>query len=81
MNLLVSPSGTVRCLYGEELDLGALGQPSITRASHVEPDQHGRWLADLSPVDGSCLGPFNSRSQALAAESEWLDTHWLIPAP
>ena len=27
----------------------------ISRASHVEPDRHGRWLVDLSPVNGPVL--------------------------
>ena len=80
MQLVIKPSGAVRCVYGEAIDLAALGSPTIRRASHVEPDQHGCWVADLSPVDGPCLGPFDSRSQALAAESRWLEAHWLIPA-
>ncbi len=81
MELIVKPNGTLRCIYGEAIDLHALGSPSVSRASHVEPDQHGRWLADLSPVDGPRLGPFDRRSDALAAESAWLEQHWLIPAP
>ncbi len=81
MELIVKPNGTLRCIYGEAIDLHALGSPSVSRASHVEPDQLGRWLADLSPVDGPRLGPFKSRSDALAAESVWLEQHWLIPAP
>lgn len=44
--------GVVRCIYGEQIDLAALGIPAISRASHVEPDDEGRWLADLSPVGG-----------------------------
>ena len=39
MDLLVLPDGTVRAIYAEEIDLGLLGNPSITRASHVEPDE------------------------------------------
>ena len=80
MELIVEPDGTLRCIYSEEIDLHALGTPTVSRASHVEPYEHGRWLADLSPVGGPFLGPFDSRSQALTAESEWLETHWLIPA-
>ena len=68
---------TVRCVYGEEIDLAALGSPTITRASHVEPDQQGRWLVDLTPASGPILGPFRHRSEALAAEHSWLETHWL----
>jgi hypothetical protein len=50
---------------------------SIRRGSHVEPDEHGNWLCDLSPVSGPLLGPFASRSAALAAEVDWLTQHWL----
>ena len=77
MELVVAPGGTVRAIYAEEIDLGALGRLSITRASHVEPDPTGRWLADLAPVAGPVLGPFERRSEALAAEQAWLDEHWL----
>ena len=78
MQLVILPDGTARCLYDEAIDLTALGQPSITRASHVEPDQDGGWLADLSPVGGPVLGPFPHRSAALAAEKAWLEAHWLV---
>ncbi len=40
----------------------------------------GRWHADLSPVGGPVLGPFGQRSAALAAETSWLDEHWLARA-
>jgi hypothetical protein len=77
MQLIIEPGGAVRCIYGEEIDLSTLGSPTISRASHVEPDRHGRWLADLSPVAGPVLGPFDRRSEALVAEHSWLETHWL----
>ena len=80
MQILIEPGGNVRCIYGEEISLAALGSPTIMRASHVEPTDDGRWTADLSPVDGPLLGPLDSRSQALEAESIWLEEHWLIPA-
>lgn len=80
MQLVITPGGTVRCVYDEQIDLAALGSPTITRASHVEPDQHGRWQADLSPVSGPVLGPFDQRSEALAAEQAWLELNWLNPA-
>ena len=79
MQLLIATSGSVRCLYDEALDLAALGALTIRRASYVEPDEAGRWLAALSPVGGPVLGPFACRSQALAAEREWLEAHWLRP--
>ncbi len=81
MQLIVTPEGAVRCVYGEEIDLHALGSPSVSRASHVEPDQHGRWFADMAPVAGPKLGPFDRRSDALAAESAWLQGNWLTPTP
>lgn len=77
MELVITPNGTVRCIYAEDIDLHALGSPIIARASHVEPDQAGLWWADLSPVAGPTLGPFRSRSNALAAEHSWLASHWL----
>jgi len=80
MQLVVMPEGAVRCVYAEDIDLHCLGRPVITRASHVEPAGDGRWIADLSPVDGPILGPFARRSQALEAERRWLEDHWLLPA-
>ena len=79
MQLVVEQSGAVRCIYSEEFDLHLLGSPHIRRASHVEPNTHGQWTADLSPVDGPTLGPFVTRSQALDAELQWLEDHWLVP--
>jgi hypothetical protein len=79
MDLVISPNGAIRALYSEAIDLGALGRASITRASHVEPDQDGRWLADLKPINGPVLGPFERRSEALSAEESWLGEHWLGP--
>jgi hypothetical protein len=77
MEIRITPRGTIRCIYDEELDLTSLGPLSIERASHVEPDTTGRWIADLSPVGGPRLGPFARRSEALAAETAWLNSHWL----
>ena len=78
MQLVIGPGGQVRALYDEAIDLAVFGPLRITRGSHVEPDEHGQWLADLAPVSGPTLGPFTSRSQALAVERAWLEEHWLI---
>ena len=78
MQLVVQPDGSLRCVYGEAIDLHALGDLNISRGSHVEPDTSGQWFADLSPVAGPRLGPFSNRSDALAAEVEWLTASWLI---
>ena len=80
MQLLVLPTGEIRCLYDEVIDLAALGQQAISRASHVEPDLDGQWWADLSPVDGPCLGPYDRRTEALGAEYSWLRANWLVEA-
>lgn len=75
MELFVGTSGEITTLYSEVLDLAALGALSIQRASHVEPDEAGQWWAEI--VDGPRLGPFERRSEALAAEVAWLTEHRL----
>jgi hypothetical protein len=75
MQLRVDLRGQVTCLYSEAIDLASLGQLSICRASHVEPDDRGQWWADLGPVAGPRLGPHAKRSDALAAEQSWLEEH------
>ena len=77
MQLVIKSGGVVRCVYGEEIDLTALGSPVISRASHVEPDQQGRWWADMGPVRGPVLGPYELRSEALETELAWLESYWL----
>ena len=51
----------------------------IRALKHGEPDAKGRWTADLGPVGGPVLGPFDLRSHALDAELAWLETNWLAP--
>ncbi len=64
-------------IYSDDLAcLLTEGQASIRRASHVEPCEGG-WSADLSPVDGPTLGPFDLRVTALAAEAKWLEVNYL----
>jgi len=79
MELLIEANGNIRCVYGEAIPLAQLGYVEIRRGSHVEPTGDGRWTADLSPVNGPVLGPFETRSAALAAEIDWLGQHWLTP--
>jgi hypothetical protein len=81
MELLITASGGIRCLYAETIDLAELGTLTIRRASFVEPNAHGRWTADLYPLDGPKLGPFSTRRQALSAEEAWLRAHWLVGDP
>ncbi len=80
MDIIIAPDGLGRCVYDEAIDLTSLGRVTIRRASHVEPDADGRWLADLSPVGGPVLGPFERRSSALDAERRWLEQNWLARA-
>ncbi|QDT93577.1 hypothetical protein [Gimesia algae] len=77
MKLLISPQGTVHCVYSEEIDLATFGRLAISRGSYVEPNADGQWNVDLSPVDGPQLGPFAHRSAALKSETDWLEQHWL----
>jgi len=72
MELVVGVDGVARCIYDEALDLREIGKLQITRASHVEPDRDGFWWADMGPSGGPVLGPFRSRTEALAAERGWL---------
>lgn len=70
MELVISPSGKITTIYSEVLNLAALGAQRIERASHVEPDASGRWFAQI--IDGPVFGPFERRSEAIAAELAWL---------
>jgi hypothetical protein len=81
MRLRVDPDGSLSCVYAEAIDLPSLGALTIRRASQVEPDEQGRWWADLSPVGGPLLGPFPTRTPALEAELAWLERHWLSRPP
>ncbi len=79
MDIIITPSGNARCVYDEAIELRQLGSIHVQRGSHVEPNEEGQWTADLSPVDGPVLGPFETRSEALQAEVAWLHEHWLKP--
>ena len=77
MILTIDPTGNARCLYTEALPLALIGRCKIERASHVEPTDDGRWMADMSPVGGPMLGPYELRSTALANEVKYLEEHVL----
>lgn len=76
MIMTVDQRGTTRCLYTEDVDLDEIGAVTLRRGSHVEPADGG-WSADLAPVGGPVLGPFRKRSEALAAEVDWIEAHVL----
>ena len=85
VDLFFGADGAARAIYTDDVDLrglaAALGTASIDRASHVEPDHAWsdrssiNWWADMSPSGGPLLGPFDRRSDALAAEVAWLQEH------
>ena len=80
--ILISPDGKSRFIYSDEVAsvMREVGTLNTKRASHVEPNEDGEWMADLSPVGGPLLGPFETRAGALAAESVWIDSN-NIPIP
>jgi len=60
-------------IYDDALQfLEEIGAAVTKRASHVEPTDHGGWSADMAPSGGEVLGPFNTRAEALSAETDWL---------
>lgn len=78
VELVVVCGGDVKTIYNEQIDLAQLGRLSVRRGSYVEPTAGGQWSADLAPCDGPVLGPFTTRSEAIAAEIAWLTEHWLL---
>ena len=85
ININIASDGSIRFIHNDDLvSLMSEGETSIERASHVEPyDGSGGdafaekypgvwWTADMAPSDGPVLGPFATRTEALAAEVEWL---------
>lgn len=74
--MLVTIQGpTVRVIYSDQIiSILPKDRTTIARASHVEP-VGVQWYADLSPVDGPKLGPFDTRTAALKAEVLWLSNN------
>lgn len=78
IEITIAPDGTARAIYSDALrPFMAAGEATIRRASHVEPTADGRWEADMAPVGGPVLGPFEERAAALDAEVAWLREHVL----
>lgn len=75
MKFFIGSGGVVRCLYGEAVDLHALGRLRVSRVSRVEPDVEGLWWATVynEPPNYAQLGPFTKRSEALAAEAALIE--------
>lgn len=74
LTINVDCAGCLRFVFDDRArELLSLGNATINRASHVEPTvdrETGvcQWTADLAPIGGPVLGPFDSRAEALAAE-------------
>jgi hypothetical protein len=77
VKVIITPTGEVCSVYSDDFTYCEAGEGKklIMRASHVEPTMEGEgWGVDLSPVGGpSCLGVFEKRKDALAAEVKWLE--------
>lgn len=76
--MLVTAGGRIAFVWDDQLQpLWAClsgkvpGCRDVVRVSHIEPGPGG-WLADLSPIHGPTLGPFDLRGAALQAEHNWL---------
>jgi hypothetical protein len=72
-------NGKIHFIYSDQMSeaMKKAGVLSIFRASHVEPNKDGKWVADMSPVKGPKLGPFSTREKALCAEVQWLEKKYL----
>ena len=83
----VKPGGEMQFIHDDRLrGLFKQGEASIKRASAVEPGDPAKnqdplqWFADLALVHGPILGGFDTRSEALDAEVEWINTNLLTEA-
>lgn len=77
VSLIFGPGGEVSHVHDEAAPglYSPLGPvTAIRRASRVEPttDMPPKWTADMAYSGGPVLGPFDTRTQALAAEAAWL---------
>jgi len=83
LHIVIETDGTLRAIYSDALApvLALCSEKTIARASHVEPNADGKWEANLAPVGGPILGPFDRRQDALDAEVAWLEAHYLNATP
>lgn len=77
----ISPAGKVTQIYEDDDPYQFVGQTTIRRASRVEPTEDGKWEADMSLLGDEHkdvkLGPFDFRTQAIAAEIAYINKHHL----
>jgi hypothetical protein len=70
----IEPDGTVLAVYTDTIDLRTIGRIHAVRASVVEWDESGQaWTARILAT-GEGLGPFATRTEAVAAERAALAT-------
>jgi hypothetical protein len=71
---LVIKNGIITAIHDDALTpMFSLGDVTIKRASHVEPDRNGHeWSADMRPVGGRIMRGFKTRGAALKAEVDYL---------
>ena len=54
-------------------------RPRSSAPAPSSPTQTAAGMPTCGPCSGPVLGPFDRRSEALAAEVAWLEQHWLLP--
>lgn len=69
---VIDPSGVVRGLYTDNVDLLTLGPLRVTRASEVEFDPVRQGWVVMILDSGERLGPFARRDRAIEAEIDLL---------
>ena len=82
-SIIFDTKGGVRFIHDDSLMAlvkDSVDDVVIRRASYVEPTDDGLWEADMSPVYGPVLGPFDTRGEALSEEVAWLAER-MIPVP
>lgn len=71
MKILIRKTGEIEYIYSDELAaLSRKEGATIRRVSNVEPSEGG-WTAYMK--DGTILGPYKLRSEALAKEVKYLE--------
>ena len=71
--LSISRSGSITAIYDDvHADLMTKGKAQVRRASNVEPAPQGGWTATMT--DGTVLGPYRLRKDALDAEVAYLES-------
>lgn len=77
-------NGEAHQIYDEGCPIAIPGKKVCKRASHVEPvegpENTVSWVVDLTPLGGPIFPPLTTRTQALAAERQWIEDHYLRKA-